>query len=375
MEAYEDLMRSLEDGGHLDRALEALPRTDEMAERRRAGIGMARPELAVLLAYAKIALTNALLDSPLPDSEYLAADLRGYFPPAVVERFGDLLSEHPLRRELVSTIVANDVVNSQGITFVSRLVTETGAEPSDVVRAYRIARDVTDAVERWEAIEALVGSVEPAILGELMPGVDRMVETTARWYLAHLPGKLGSAIEAHREPFRRFIDVVERVVPGGWSEDRERIAHRLTDQGVPQTLARRHVLQPLLVHGPNVIVVASATGRSVEDTARAFFAVGEALYIDWLEGRLSDLRATSRWQRWAVQAMEDDLLLVRRQVAERVLSEADDGPIEQAIARFADARTEVVARLARFMRALALEDVGDLAAMTVAVRQIRSLTA
>jgi glutamate dehydrogenase len=156
MEPYEDLMQALESEGVLERDIESLPGAEEMADRRRAGRGMTRPELAVLLAYAKQSLANALLDSTLPDSRYLEQDLRGYFPHRVVERFADLVPAHPLRRELVATIVANDVVNSQGITFVTRLAAETGASPADVVSAYRIARDVTGAVERWEAIEALV---------------------------------------------------------------------------------------------------------------------------------------------------------------------------------------------------------------------------
>ena len=122
----------------------------------------------MLLAYAKQSLTDALLASSLPDSAYLERDLRAYFPPQVVERFGSMLNEHPLRRELIAMLVANDVVNSQGVTFVSRVVTETGAEAADVTRAYRIARDVTGAVERWEEIEALVGSLEPPLLDELM---------------------------------------------------------------------------------------------------------------------------------------------------------------------------------------------------------------
>ena len=136
MFAYEDLMESLEAEGLLHRDVEFLPSSEEMADRRRSGRGLERPELAVLLAYAKRSLTGALLRSTLPDDAYLDDELRGYFPPAVVERFDALLSDHPLRRELVATIVANDVVNALGPTFVSRLVAEQGAEPADVVRAY-----------------------------------------------------------------------------------------------------------------------------------------------------------------------------------------------------------------------------------------------
>jgi glutamate dehydrogenase len=374
-EAFEDLMQALEAEGVLDRELEALPATDELGERRRTGRGLARPELAVLLAYAKKSLAGALIGSTLPDSRYLEQDLRSYFPPLVVERFGHLLPEHPLRRELIATIVANDVVNSQGITFVTRLSNETGADAADVVRAYRVARDVTGAVERWSAIEALVGRVEPSILDDLLGGVDRLVELTSRWYLANMPDRLGRAIDAHREPFRQLSDALPEVVTEASRHELERYAWRLVDQGVPEETARRHAFQQGLVHGPNVITVAERTGRPVPEVARTFFLVGEALFIDWLEGRLAELPAPSKWHRWAVQAVQDDLLLVRRLVAEKVLDEAGNRPVDEAVAAFLGSRSEALDRLSRFMRALALEDANDLAAMTVALRQVRSLTA
>jgi glutamate dehydrogenase len=375
MEAYEDLMLSLEGEGRLERELEALPNAEEMAERRRAGKAMTRPELAVLLAYAKQSLTDALLGSSLPDSEYLEQDLRRYFPSKVVERFGHLLSEHPLRRELVAMLVANDVVNSQGVTFVSRIVTETGAEAADVVRAYRIARDVTRASERWEAIEALVGVVDPAILDDLMRGVDRLVEITARWYLQHAPGQLGRAVAAHAEPLRAFEEAVAARAPHAWRTERERAAWALMDRGIPEDVARRHVMQPFLVHGPDVASVARATGRSIEDVTRVFFLVGEHAYIDWLDGRVAQVSATTRWHRWALQALEDDVRLLRRQVAERALAHRPEEPPDETVASYLKARGDVTARLGRFMRGLALEEAGDLPALTVAVRQIRALAA
>src|SRR5206468_10381214 len=169
---YEDLMAQLEEEGLLSRAVERLPNGEEMAERRRAGEGIARPELAILLADAKRSLTDALLDGTLVDDPFFESDLRGYFPPAVVERFGHLLAAHPLRRELVSTIVSNDVLNAMGSTFVSQMQSELGAHPEEVVRAYRIAREVTGAHARWERAEALSTQLDPDVGWELVRGVD-----------------------------------------------------------------------------------------------------------------------------------------------------------------------------------------------------------
>jgi glutamate dehydrogenase len=292
----------------------------------------------------------------------------------VVERFGPLLNEHPLRRELIAMLVANDVVNSQGITFVSRLVTETGAEAADVTRAYRIARDVTGAVERWEAIESLVGSAEPALMDELMAGVDRLVEVAARWYLQHVPGQLGRAIEAHAEPFRTFADAVAEAAPAAWRQERERAAWALMDRGVPEDVARRHVIEPFLVHGPNVLAASEAAGRSIADVTKAFFLVGEVMYVDWLEARVAEVSATTRWHRWAVQALEEDLRLLRRQVAERVLTQGPDASVDEALAAYVASHRDVLTRLRRFMRGLAHEEASDLAALTVAVRQARALS-
>ena len=249
--AYEDLMELLEEDGLLDRASEDLPTGEEMAERRRAGRGMERPELALLLAYAKRFVRRELLESPLPDDAWLERDLRGYFPPAVVERFGKLLSEHPLRRELVATLNANEIANALGPTFVSQLQGELGVQTSDVVRAFRIAREVTGAGEHWEAIEQLGRDVERSAITELMAGTDELVEAVTRWYLAHRPGAdLGSAIAAGREGFERLFAALDDIGDEAWRERHAEEVARLAERGVPEKLARAHACRRELAQAP-----------------------------------------------------------------------------------------------------------------------------
>ncbi len=374
IEAYEDLMQQLEVDGELEREVEFLPTTEEMLERRTSGAPMTRPELSVLLAYAKRSVYTALLSSDLPDTEYLAADLHRYFPPAIVSRFGHLLPEHPLRRELIATIAANDVVNSQGITFVSRMVNETGTHAADVVRAFRIARDVSGAVQRWADIEALDGVIEPHVQNELLAGVDWLVETTSRWYLVQAAGqRLAEAVAESREAFAELSEALDEIGPEAWREEHAAVERELVAIGVPHTVARRHAFQPELVHAPDIVAVAHATGRSVLEVARGFFLLGERLRIDWLEQRLEELATGSRWQRWARQSTEDDLLAVRRQLCEHVLANAGGAPIDAAVDAFLELHAERVERLQRFMHALSVEGVTDLSQLTVALRQIRAL--
>jgi glutamate dehydrogenase len=243
-----------------------------------------------------------------------------------------------------------------------------------VVRAFRIARDVVDAVPRWDAVESLDGKIDPGIQNDLMNGVDRLVESTARWYLVRAPGlRLGEAVDQARAAFRELSSVIEQIGPEAWREQREADAVRLSAEGVPDELARRHAFQDELVHGPDIISVSRATGRPVLEVARGFFLLGERLEIDWLEQRLDEQPAKTRWQRWAVHSMEDDLYTIRREIIETILEQSGGRPIDEAVDVFLEDRSAAYGRVQRFMRGLAMEGVTDLSQLTVALRQLRSL--
>jgi glutamate dehydrogenase len=369
-------MQRLEAEADLDRELESLPGAEQLAERRRAGLGMSRPELCVLLAFAKRSLEEDVRRSrsSLPDDPYLDLDLRRYFPAAIVERFGHLIAAHPLRRDLASTIVANDVVNSLGITWISRLSTETGAEPAELARAYWTARDVSGAIARWEAVEALDGKLDPVVQNVLMVGVDTLVEDLSRWYLLNAPdAPIGETVASAAPRFSELSEVIDCCGSEAWRQARETIASGLVEQGVAPELARRHAFQPELAHGPDIIAVSDESGRSIEDVANLFFLAGERLHLDWLEQLLGTLPERSRFERWAVLALEDDLLGLRRNVARRVLAEVGTSSVEAAFDDYLAARAHGLDRLRHLVGTLDAEDETTVAALTVAVRQVRSL--
>jgi glutamate dehydrogenase len=242
------------------------------------------------------------------------------------------------------------------------------------VRAFRIARDVTGAVARWADVESLDGVIDPVVQNELMSGIDWLVETTSRWWLVQeASARIGATVEDASGAFAELSAVIDRVGSDTWREEHEQTVHRLVAEGVPEPIARRHAYQSELVHGPDIVSVARTSMRPVADVARLFFLLGERLDIDWLEFRLEELPATTKWQRWAVQSMEDDVFLVRRQLADRVIAESDGAPVEEGVERFLEGRAERVARLERFMKRLASEGMTDLAQLTVALRQIRAL--
>ncbi len=373
MEAYEDLMAVLESLGVLDRSLEWLPGTDEMAERTRAGKGLTSPELAVLLAYAKQHLSEQVLASDLPDAGWFEPDLVEYFPAPVVERFGELIDEHPLRRELIATIVANEVVNAEGITFVTRLGIETGSSADEVVVAYHIAREVTQAANLWDDVEGVGGAVAPDVQRSLLEDVDSLVESVARWYLSHgRDGAMGD-VEVVREAFKELADTIGGLGPGEWEQRQRKAAKAWEKRGVPPELAIRHALIDELTHAPDIIELSFRTGRSLGDVAGVFLAVGPQFQIDWLERQVETVPAATRWHRGALRVVGDDLIVLRRELAERVMSESDGAPPQEAMDRYVERRAEGVQRLARMMRSLAVDGVDDVSGLVVAIRQIRAL--
>ena len=374
LEAYEDLMKTLERHGLLNRDLEGLPTSDEMIERSRDGLGLTRPELSVLLAYAKQDLKNALIESDVPDLPDVFGELGEYFPEKVTKRFGHLLADHPLRREILATVLASRVLNDEGITFVNRLVMETGATRAEVVPAYRLAHRLIGAHERWSAVEQIDADVDPALRRKLLDAIDRLVESITRWYLAR-PGALPTSeeLESARES---FVDLEACFADSDLEhlrKRRETEVVELVSAGIPIGLATRHVFYDELVHAPDIIELARRMSRDVREVAELFILIGDRYRLDWLERQVEQLGATTRWDRWAIRSLEGDLVKLRRDLAEWVLADSDGLEPEAALVAYARSRSERHARLRQFMQLLAQEGSADLDPLLVAARQIRAL--
>ncbi len=374
LEAYEDLMKTLERHKLLSRKLEGLPKLDELEDRSRDGEGLYRPELAVLLAYAKQDLTFAVVESDIPDQPDVMGVLRDYFPELAVERFGHLLWEHPLRREIVATVIANRVINDQGVTFVNRLQMETGSTRAEVVKAYRVAHSLVDAQHRWSEIERLDASSDPAIQRQLLEAIDELVEAITRWFLAQ-PERMPRLddLDGARSAFRDLEASLPALVPEEKRTDLEREIMRLVAVGVPEQIAVRHVYHQELVLAPDIIQVASATGWDVNKVAELFLVVGDRYRIDWLQRQAERLVPGNRWQRWAIRSFESDLERLRRDLSEWIMASGDGMSPAEAVDSYVAQRAERHERLDRFLDMLKHDGGSDLDSLMVAARQVRAL--
>jgi glutamate dehydrogenase len=375
LESHESLMLALEADGLLDRALESLPSSDAIAERARAGRGLTRPELCVLMGHAKLALRERVLRSSLPLDGFMDRELRGYFPRGLLDATGDLYRQHPLRREIAATIATNEVINDLGIAWVWRCVAETGAEHADVVRAFYVARAVCHAKERWDQVEALFADprIDTATQLELMRSVDWLVEALARWYLRERDLEdMQGVIERDEPAFVELAAGLRQLGSREWRAERALRREALVARGVSAEVAEATAWHQELTYAPDVIAAVRSSGRTLWEAATAYFVLGQRLHLDWLEQALAHVEPTTHWQRWAQASLDDDLRVLRREVTERVLLAAPGEPVEQAVDRFLSERANAVARLERLVEGLRSEGLDDLSPLIVAVRQARA---
>ena len=372
MASIELLMEELEEAGVVDRAVEALPSRGEMQSRQEAGAGMTRPELAVLLAGAKRSLTARLLASDVPDQPALRETLVAYFPSSLAHRFDHLLDGHRLRRELIASVVANDVVNRMGATFVTRVAGDTGAAPAAVAAAYWIARSVVCAPERWLRIEGPDGHPATETLLAAAPVLNDLLEALTRDYLRRKEtADIAAAVVRDRPALSELASAGAEIGTPYRRRLRSRLAEALVDSGLHPALALGWASLADLEVGPDAAELARDTGRPVSAVAEAILQLGESLGIDRLVDRLRQAVPEGRWGQAAWRGLVEDLDHLRRAAATRALEDHPDQPEPEAVLRFLVDRSGPVGEITRLLRDIESEPQPSLDAVAVATRAVR----
>jgi len=378
LDRHARFMRSLEKAGRLNRDIEFLPNDETIGDRLAAKQGLTRPEIAILLSYAKIVLYDELLASDLPDDPALEDDLRRYFPQPLQQKYSEAIGRHRLRREIVATMVTNDVVNRMGFTFLFEVRERTGLPPADIGRAYLAAREIFGAPDCCREVEAQDGRVPAAMQYELLAEIGRLVERGTGWLLRehgqHLP--VDATIQLYREGARGVIDALERHLTERHRGELALRAQPWVEAGVPERLARRVAAWPWLIAALDVVNIARRSAHAVEEAARAYFAVGERFGFDWLRRAAAKLSTDTAWDKLAVSAVIEELGLQQAEMAARVLGELKGREnLGEALEAWAAARRPLVARAEQLMGELGALAHPTLAMLTVAARQLRSLLA
>ncbi|MFL5864319.1 MAG: NAD-glutamate dehydrogenase domain-containing protein, partial [Solirubrobacteraceae bacterium] len=380
LDVHVRLIRRLEQVASLDREIESLPSEKAITARRSDRRGLVAPELATLMAYGKIFLYNELVESDLPDDPYLISDLERYFPAPLPERFSDHIRHHRLRRELIATIVATQLVDRAGMTFSFRLSEETGARAPQLARAYAVARDVFEMRSFWESLEALDDQIEAGTQLAMFIEGGRLVERAARWVVRDGP-RAGIDVTAMTDRFAPAARILAAALPDVLrGHDREQFTERHADLeagGVPAELAHRVASMPALLSVFDIVVDAGATGVGQAMVTDVYFAIGARLGLDWLRDRILELPRSDRWQSLARAALRDDLYRLHRSLTRETLLSVSatelgaDARLEDWLERNAPAVERADAVLADVKASREY----DTTTLPVVLRELRSLVA
>ncbi|AEH85662.1 NAD-glutamate dehydrogenase [Mesorhizobium opportunistum] len=358
-------MTALEARGLLDRAVETLPSPAALAEREARGEPLTRAELGVLLAYAKIVLFSDIVVSDVPDDAHFDRDLMGYFPDRMGKKYAAEIHSHRLRREIIARVVANDLVNRGGPSFVNRLQEATGRTAADVVCTFAVVRDGFALPALYREIDALDSQVDGQVQLDLYQMVSRLIYVTSGWYLKNDAGMapLGQRIAELQEARKALEPKLVSLLPAFSRERIEEKRHGLFKAGAPDRLAGQLALSEVAELIPDIALTARTAGADIVAAAKAFFAVSDAFRIPRVEDAARSITPSDYYDQLALSRATDTIGAARRGIAVAALTGHAD--TADPVVAWLEAGGERVARIRE--RLQALTEGGDITVSRLSV--------
>lgn len=375
LQAYVRTMHALEDRGLLDRELECLPGDEELAARTGPGVALTSPELSVLMAYVKLALKQDIAAAALLGDPWCRAELLGYFPARIRAERADLAERHPLRREIITNRIANSLVNLGGITFVQRVVEETGADAGAIARAFLIAREVFDIPGVMRQVDDLDGRVSPTAQTDVIDQARRLLARATRWFLLERPGEAGIAaeIDRYRPLVARHAARIGDLLRG---DERERFVLRrdqLVAEGLPEELAATTAGLLDAYALLDVVDLAGAGAVAADTLVPLHFAVSQRFGIDRVLRHIAALPRDDRWDALARSALRSDTYATWAKLTGVVLKARPDGTVDERLGAWVDANAAPVARAEEVLASADALDTPRMAPVAVVLRTLRSI--
>ena len=301
LNVHAQLIRKMEAAGALDRNIEFLPDDKNLAERAQMRVGLTSPELAVLLAYTKITLKEAILATPLPDAQELQQLLAEYFPVALVSQCGDQIPTHPLKREIVTTQLVNRLVNRMGTCFTMQIGDETGADAAQVAAAWYAASELLNAEATWQEIEALDLTIPAAQQQKLMSALRKMLSAATRQIIS---------AQTASTPIARVIDTYRAALGKAITTARQ---GQTGHQAIESLLAASSTIISIF----ELVDLALNTGKPLDQVATICEQLDASLDLAWLGSAIGLLPANNRWQARARVQLTSELRKLRQKLLQR----------------------------------------------------------
>ncbi|HTM70603.1 MAG TPA: NAD-glutamate dehydrogenase domain-containing protein [Luteimonas sp.] len=366
-------IRTLESQGLLDRQIEYLPSDAEIAERKARGIGLTRPELAVLLSYSKLVAFQQLLDSDVPEDPYLSKELVRYFPEPLQAKYAKAMEQHRLKREIIATAVTNSTINRMGATFLLRMQEDSGRSIGEVAKAFTITRETLDARALWSAIDALDGKVHESAQVDALQVIWNLQRSFTRWLLSR-PGAIPDITSAVARYHDGFGDIRsgESILPDAMRPAYEASIAEWKAKGIGGELGGQLAALPYLEPCADLIELARERKLRPVEVAKAYYRLAETLNLPWLQGQIDALKVDGRWHAVARGVLRDELGAQMRLLTGQVLSM----PGKDAAAKVANwlARDDASLRFTMAMlNDLAGQKTMDYPTASVAVQRLSQL--
>ena len=370
------LISNLEKTGLLDRDLEFLPDELEIEERRQRNQGLTRPELSVILSYAKIDLYNGLEGCDQALDDFLTTDPQRYFPPVLRRRYTDLIPVHRLSRQILATLIANNIVNRMGPTFVKRVQVDTGSDVVTIARAYVVAREICQTSEIWRLIEQLDNKIPATIQQSMMFDVGRILRHACYWLIERYGEDL-DIVDAVADLKANMATIYSRamsIVVGPAKERQKNSAQDYIRHGVPEKLAKKMASLLLTRGGLDISDLAMRHRKDVMATARMYADMSDRLGIVWMNRGVESLEVEGRWQALARSNLRDDFYRIRRDFVTNLLNSRSRKTPEEVFAAWLAKNATSVRLFDSILAEMQLKSDVDFATLSVAAQELRKLT-
>jgi glutamate dehydrogenase len=373
---FRELMLQLESDGLLDRQIEVLPDRDTLRNRRSVFLGLTRPELAVLLAHSKLALQHQVLASALPDDPFFESYLSAYFPEVIDLRFGPSLRRHRLRREIIAVEVANALIDTMGAAFVTRVVRDTGAGTTAVVRAWALAVSASGAAALWAEIGTADQSLPVATEVGCWFTLQDAIERATKWMIEMQPAEAAATqiSNALAASTGELLQMLPQILPPPARAGFVSAVDTLAAGGVPRPAAERIVSLGRLAELFEIGHIAGDLGVDRSAAAAAYYGVGDIVDVDWVRQSLAELPAEDRWERRAIEGLSQGLAYARRQLTRSVLRCGEAGcPVNECLQTYSARQQQALAELRTLINDIKSARRTTLAALLVVMRALGRL--
>ena len=370
------LITNLERTGLLDRDLEFLPDEAAIEERRERNQGLTRPEIAVVLSYAKIDLYNGLEKSDQTLEDFLTTDPRRYFPDVLRERFADLIPTHRLSREILATLIANNIVNRMGPAFVKRIQVDTGADIVTIARAYVVAREICQAGEIWHMIEELDNKIAASVQQGMLFDIGRIMRHACYWLIERYGNDLQitEAVGDLKDKMSVLYSKVLSILVGPARERQKNVAAEYIRQGVPEKLARMMAALLFTRGGLDIADIANRFNKDVVSTGRMYAEISDRLGIVWMNRCVENLEPEGRWQALARSNLRDDFYRIRRDFSFALFGGRSRKTPEEIFKNWLNDNSTSVRMFDSILAEMQLRQDVDFATLSVAAQELRKLT-